>query len=150
MSEIAEYSTTIKIPPSVAKRVSIDSNILDKDPRIEILKRALEIVAHEHGGTLTKDVKDCDGKRIDCFIGISLDDLPLGIGVNVDGEGRVHFIYDSYGDKRNLGKRICDEISQNYNIIALRLALMEMDYQVSIEEKKIGPYQKRVLVLGRI
>jgi hypothetical protein len=149
MSEVAQYTTVIQIP-SLARRVSIDSNILDTDPRVELLKRALEIVIEEHGGTLSKNIMDCDGKQIPCLMGIRLNDFSQGIGVSVDTKGKVNFVYDSFGDRQGLGRKICDEISQNYNAIALRMALSEMDYQVRIEEKRVGSYQKRVLVTGRI
>ncbi|MBM4305280.1 MAG: hypothetical protein FJ123_00960 [Deltaproteobacteria bacterium] len=149
MSEVARYQTVIQIP-SLAKRVRVDSNLLDADPRSELLKKALEIVLQEHGGTMSQDIRDCDGKRISCLIGIKPVDFPRGIGLNVDRNGKVVFVYDSHGDSEGLGQKICEEISQYYNTIALRLALSEMDYQVDIEEEKTGPYQKKVLLTGRI
>jgi len=149
MSEVAEYSTVIQIP-SLAKRVSVGSNLLDADPRVELLKRALKIVLEEHGGTLSQNIRDCDGKQIACLTGIKPGDFSQGIGLNVDGSGKVVFVYDSHGDSQGLGRKICEEISQNYNTIALRMALSEMDYQVEIEEKRTGLYQKKVLLTGRI
>jgi len=149
MSEVAEYKTIIQIP-SLAKRLNIASNLLDADPRSELLKRTLEIVLEEHGGTLSWDIRDCDGKQIPCLIGMRPGDFSQGIGLNVDGSGKVFFVYDSHGDSQGLGRQICEEISQNYNTIALRMALSEMDYQVEIEEERTGPYQKKVLLTGRI
>lgn len=149
MSEVARYRTVIQIP-SLAKRVNVNSNLIDLDPRSEILKKALEIVLQEHGGTMSQDVRDCDGKQIPCLMGIKPVDFPRGIGLTVDKDGKVVFVYDSHGDSQGLGQRICEEISQNYNTIALRLALSEMDYQVSIEEERTGPYQKKVILTGRI
>jgi hypothetical protein len=148
MSEVAEYKTVIQIP--LAKRVSIGSNLLDADPRTELLKRALAIVLEEHGGMLSRDIRDCDGKQIPCLMGIRPSDFPQGVGLNVDRSGKVFFVYDSHGDSQGLGRKICEGISQNYNTIALRMALSEMDYQVEIEEERKGPYQKKVLLTGRI
>lgn len=77
MSEVAEYRTVIQIP-TLAKRVSVGSNLLDADPRSELLKRALEIVLEEHGGTLSGDIRDCDSKQIACLTGIRLGRFPPG------------------------------------------------------------------------
>lgn len=149
MSEVARYQTVIQIP-SLAKRVSVGSNLLDADPRSELLRRALEIVLEEHGGTLSRDIRDCNGKQVPCLMGIKPANFPQGIGLNVDGNGKVVFVYDSHDDSQGLGRKICDEISQNYNTIALRMALSEMDYLVEIEEERTGPYRKKVLLTGRI
>jgi hypothetical protein len=133
MSEVSSYRTTITIP-SLAQRTNLDGTIVDQEPRIALLQKALELVAQDHGGKVVKQIFDCDGKAIPCLLGVQTLKLPRGIGVVVGNRGEVSFAYDAYGDASGWGKRLAGEIQANYNAIAVRLALQAMNLEVQVQE----------------
>jgi hypothetical protein len=133
MSEIVSYKTTIKIP-SLARRTSLTASILDQEPRTALLKRALELLAEDHGGRVVSTIRDCDGQTIPCLMGVETRELPRGLGVAVAPDGRLSFAYDAHGDELGWGPRLAGEFQANYNALALQLALKAMNLEVTVQE----------------
>jgi hypothetical protein len=133
MSEVSSYGTSISIP-SLAQRTSLSGALLDLEPRAALLKRALELLAEDHGGRLVSQVRDCDGQTIPCLIGVETRELPRGLGVTVAANGQLSFVYDAYGDNGDWGQRLAGEVQANYNALAVRQALLAMNLEVKVTE----------------
>jgi len=149
MSEISSYQTRISIP-SLAEIKRLEGNIIDQEPRARLLKRALEILAEDHGGRIVSELKDCDGKTINCLVGVITPECPRGVGLVADKEGRISFVYDSYGDTQGSGEKIAGEISSNYNAIAMNLALQAMNFEVTIENCRNSKGERLINLEGRV
>ncbi len=149
MSEVASYRTVIVIP-SLAERTSVAANIIDNEPRAALLKRALELLAEDHGGKLVDLVEDCDGKQIPCLMGVSTPEFPRGIGTVVDKAGLVSFVYDAHGDASGMGRTLAGELSANYNAIAMRMALEAMDMEVGVTEVQGTRTHRHIEIVGRV
>ena len=59
MSQQSSYSTLIQI---YAQNVDQDANI-EANPRMQILRKAVQIAAEDLGGEVTDRIVDCDGKE---------------------------------------------------------------------------------------
>jgi len=114
MSRISSYRTTIAIPRTQQANIKGSSCF-------DILQKALEKVAQDRGGRLTYSYLDSDGREHECLIGVKTRDFPRGIGINIAADGKIVFSYDAY-DKVEVAKAICDEITQNYVVIAVMRA----------------------------
>jgi len=135
MSEVSSYDTTISIP-SLAQRTSLTGFFLDQEPRAALLKRALEMLAEDHGGRLVPQVRDCDGEVIPCLIGVETRELPRGLGVTVSASGQLSFVYDAHGDTEGWGRQLAGEVQANYNALAVRQALLAMNLEVKVTETR--------------
>jgi len=147
MSEQSSYSTEIRIPVSYAKNVSVASNIEDiKEENIcmKILQKAIALAAEDLGGAIVDNVFDFDGKESKCFRGIKTKEYPRGVGINIEN-GRVIYIYDTYGDGGKWGKLISSLVNQNYQTIAVMRAQEELGYKVQVHA--IG---KEKLIIGSL
>ena len=149
MSEISSYQTRISIP-SLAKRTRLKGNIIDQEPRGALIKRALELIAEDHDGEITSEIQDCDGKTIPCLLGVSTPQCPKGVGVVVDKGGNVSFVYDAYGDNKGWGRKIAGEISANYNAIATRMALQNMNFEVTTQNCRTSQGQRLIKLEGSV
>jgi len=149
MSEISSYETKISIP-SLAQRRKLEGAIIDQEPRAALLKRSLELIAEDHEGTITSQVKDCDGKTIPCLLGVSTPQCPKGVGVVVDKNGKVSFVYDAYGDDLEWGRKIAGEISANYNAIATQMALQAMNFEVTTQNYRTSHGQRLIQLEGSV
>ena len=149
MSEISSYDTDISIP-SLAQRMNVRANLMEREPRETLLKRALTLVAQDHKGRVTDSVTDCDGEAIPCVVGVTTPQFPLGVGVAVSPKGDVSFVYDAHGDDARLGRRIAGEIAANYNAIAVRAALMAMNLEVQVREGRDRRGSKIIHLEGRV
>lgn len=149
MSEISSYDTDISIP-SLAERRNVRGNLMDREPRETLLKQALMLVAQDHKGRITDNIRDCDGETLPCVVGVTTPEFPLGVGVSVSRKGDVSFVYDAHGDHARWGRRIAGEIAANYNAIAVRAALMAMNLEVQVREGRDKRGSKMIHLEGRI
>lgn len=149
MSEVSSYRTTITIP-SLAQRTKLDGAVVDQEPRVALLQKALELVAQDHRGKVVNQIFDCDSKAIPCLLGVQTPELPRGIGVVVGSRGEVSFAYDAYGDTSGCGKRLAGEIQANYNAIAVRLALQAMNLEVQVQEVRTSQGQRLIRLEGKV
>jgi len=76
-------------------------------------------------------------------------EMPQGVGVRIQNDGRVVFVYDAHGDSLGWGKRIAGEIAANYNTLAVRLALQAMNLEVGVEEHRNSRGERVIRVEGR-
>jgi hypothetical protein len=149
MSEISYYETTINVSRAQVKTTS--GNIIDGQHRMNILNRAMEIVAQDHdGGRISTDIRDADGKPISCLTGILTRDFPLGVGVSTDSNGKVTFVYETKGDSKEMGRILSGEISANYNAIALQMALMQMNMAPEMQVGRHSDGRRKICITGRI
>jgi hypothetical protein len=148
MSEQASYDTYISIP-SLAEHKSLDGNLIDVEPRAALLLRALTLAAEDHAGRITDRIVDCDGRSLECLTGLVTKEIPRGVGVRIQADGRVVFVYDAQGDTLGWGKRIAGEIAANYNTLAVRLALQAMNLEVGVEEHRNSRGERVIRVEGR-
>jgi hypothetical protein len=163
MSRQAKYNTDIKIPKRQIPRpnpVTGELNIPRDSVCFEILQRALEKVARDHGGTVAYGPRayysDCTGKRNKSLISIRTGDFPRGIGINIAPNGRLSFVYDATPENELIGKlvsrpevarRICEEIARNYAVIAVMRAQAKLGFRVSVQEAQT-PQGQGVVVTG--
>lgn len=145
MSLEASYSTNIIVPKT--QMMSLKGN-LKESPCMDILRLAMEKVIEERGGNLDTSYTDNEGKIINCLISVRTNDFTRGVGANVEADGRVVFRYDAYGDSKSIGKAICDELNQNYNVIAVMRAQKRLGFNVDAKVKKTSSGQKLVTVVG--
>lgn len=135
MSLVISYESSIRIP-SLVQRTTLNGEIVDSEPRIQLLVRSLQLLAEDYGGNVVYQIQDVDGQDIPCLIGVKTPDLPQGFGIQVEADSRLSFVYDAYGDAKGLGKRLAGEIQANYNALALKRSLSAMGYQVNVQENR--------------
>ena len=163
MSRVATYQTAIVIPRRQLPRPDPRTGALNIPPHslcFDALRRALTKVANDHGGIVLYSPEalyiDCRGQRHLCLIAIHTADFPRGIGLNIDEDGRLTFVYDGAREGDAAGKflvqpevaqRICDEIAKHYATIAVLRAQASLGFQVSVQPLNL-PGQQAVLVTG--
>ncbi len=164
MSRESRYTTGIVIPKRELPRpnpLTGELNIPRGSLCFEILQRALEKVAKDHGGVVSYGPQafysDCTGKQHRSLIAIRTGDFPKGIGINIASDGRLSFVYDATPEDELIGKlvsrpevaqRICDEIARNYAVIAVMRAQAKLGFRVSVEEARTARGQPVVVVSG--
>jgi len=141
--------------------VTGELNIPKDSVCFEILQKALEKVAKDHGGIVSYGphayYSDCTGKQNKCLMSIRTGDFLKGIGINIAPDGRLSFVYDATPEEELIGKlvsrpqvaqRICDEIARNYAVIAVMRAQAKLGFQVSVQEAQTTQGQPVVVVRG--
>jgi len=135
MSEIGRYRSRVRI----SLRTKTATFTLEDLPAFKVLQRAVELVAREHNGKLTRVVKDYYGRETRCDLAIVTPEFPRGVGVQVNRtDGAVVFVYDQYGGYGHVVQRIVNEITQNYLAIALIRAMKSLGYEVKEEPHTQG------------
>jgi hypothetical protein len=145
MSLQASYSTDIVVPKT--QLVSFQGN-MKESPCMNIMELAMKKVIEARGGKLDISYTDNEGKITGCLISVRTNDFPQGVGANIEADGRVVFRYDAYGDSGSKGKAICEEISQNYNVIAVMRAQKRLGFNVDAKVRKSSSGQRVVTVVG--
>ena len=145
MSLEASYSTDIEVPRT--QLVSFQGNIKES-PCMKILKSAMEKVIKYRGGKFDTSYTDNKGKPTNCILSVRTNDFPRGVGAIIEPDGKVTFRYESYGDYKGIGKSICNEINQNYNVIAVMRAQKRLGFNVDVSERQSKFGQKVVTVTG--
>lgn len=155
MSREVRYQTQIVIPEP--EMVSADANIKDQvlsnGRCMRLLASCVERVAVERRGRVKRHFTDCQGRKHKCLFSVQTKDFPRGVGVRVDGQGQVSFVYDAQTKGRLAAKevqaadRICDEIAQTYATKAMHHALRSCGFQTS-DHVQHQAQQRTVLVHG--
>lgn len=161
MSRLAYYETSIVIPPRPEPRPVLRQGALNiqESPCFELLRRALAKVAQDHGGTVLYGANafylDCRGQKHPCLIALHTADFPRGIGLHVNPQGRLVFVYDAAEEGETAGKflvrpevaqNICDEIAKHYVTMAVMRAQAKLGFRVSVQPARPGAPE--VLVQG--
>lgn len=145
MSLEANYSTEIVVPKT--QLVSFHGNLLES-PCLDVLRLAMERVIRDRGGKIDISYTDNEGKIIKCLLSVRTEDFQRGVAAFIENDGRVVFRYDAYGDSKGIGKAICDEIRQNYNVVAVMRAQKKLGFNVNYEDRKTVSGRKVVTVTG--
>jgi hypothetical protein len=144
MSLETRYRTEIVIPRT--QLVALHGNFLDT-PCGDLLRRALEKVAREEGGYLSESYADAAGRSHPAVLAIRTPECPLGIGVDVEADGRVVFRFDERGPGAATARRLCAAVTQIYAVLAVVRAQAQHGFQVSVEERQAGD-SRHVVVRG--
>ena len=132
MSMTSSYKTDIVIPKPQLR--SLKGNIKGS-PCMDIMQKAVSKIARERGGECTQSYRDCNGNEHPCILGLSTPQFKNGIGIQVDGSGRVQFKYDKQGGSETAAKSICDDLARAYSVIALMRAHKAHGYRTSIRDE---------------
>ncbi|MDI6895623.1 MAG: hypothetical protein AB1503_06970 [Bacillota bacterium] len=146
MSQVATYNSEICLgQPEPGQSI-------EQLPGWEILRQAVEAVAEEKGGRVTRQITDYFGRHYDVDFAVITPEFPRGLGIKVSrATGEVRFMYDAYGGYEPVVRGLTESIQQNHSALAVARALEEMNYQVELEEvPDQGPGRKVVLVRGTL
>lgn len=108
---------------------------------IEILKKALEVIAEEEGIKVGDSTEDYYGHKVTSHQGLNIigslapSELSRGIGVAVDKDGKLHFVGDDYQHKSAF-KKMEQRIEQTYQDIVLILAVQQLGFEADVEKTK--------------
>jgi hypothetical protein len=139
MSLESSYDPDIYVsekPVSIARNVEMESNI-KANPRLAVLKKAVELTVRDFGGEMGTQVRDADGKTRECMLSIKTPEFPNGLGIDID-RGRIKYLYDSSGNGMEWGKRLGNAVNQNYMAIVAMKFQEERGYRVTVEKKTIN------------
>ena len=150
MSLETRYRTEIRIPRTqlVSSAANLRERVRPDSPCFDILRKAMEKVVRDRGGVLDQTYSDNEGRKKDWVLAVRTADFLRGIGVSIEQDGRVIFLYDAYGDTQGIGKAICDEVTQNYAVIAVMRAQSKHGFRVRVTETAASVGKKRVVVTG--
>ncbi len=141
MSHISSYETEIRLSPESR----VDGKL---HPSWKMMRRALEAVAEDKGGSVEDEIKDYFGRARKVDFALITPRFPAGIGVDVSGSGEVRFLYDEYGVSKTLIEELRDEIIQSYTALAVTEALKSLNYDVELDEARSVAGRKQVTVRG--
>ncbi len=144
MSVVSSYRTKIRLSP--------DRYVGDEvDPTWRLMREAVETAAQELGGQVTDRISDAYGHQVRCEFALTAPSFPRGVGVRVDRQGNVAFVYDHYDEQgrgyRRAASEIAERIVQNYTALAVAKALAEMNYSIEVDEAQDGPAKARAVVV---
>lgn len=132
MSLTTTYRTQIVIPrPELAR----EAGNIQGTPCLEILGLAVSKVAEERGGDRRPGYTDCNGVLHRCAHAVATPTLPGGLGVVIDGAGRVAFEHDRRLGGTEEARAIAADIARAYAVIAVLRAQHRLGYAVRIERE---------------
>ncbi len=141
MSHISTYETEIKLSPQARVNGKLH-------PSWKLMRRALEAVAEERGGSVEDHIIDYYGRRRNVDFALRTPSFPAGIGISVAGTGEVRFVYDEYGISKRVISDLRQEIVQSYTALAVTEALTSLNYDVEFDETRNRAGKRRVTVRG--
>lgn len=148
MSRAVTYRTEIVVPQPqlVSGALNIKERIKPGSPCFQLLRAAVQKVADRHRGLVVDEYLDCNGRRHECLLGVRTPEVPRAVGVNVEPDGRVVFVYDAQpasvrgqlpADPKR-ARQICDEIAQTYATFAVRRAMQARGFHTVQREGEQG------------
>ncbi len=141
MSHISTYEADIALPIEEGEE-------LEDSLGFQLLRQAMEVMAEEHNGFLSKEITDYFGEKSRVDLALITKKFPVGLGVNVDRKtGTLKFLYDDYGYDAKLIEELKNQIKQNYTSLAVAQALKDLNYRVELEENNA---EKKVVIRGYI
>ncbi len=118
-------------------------------PSWRLMRKALEAVAEERGGSVGEEIKDYFGRARKVDFALITPQFPAGVGVSVSRQtGEVRFLYDAYGVPANVIDDLCDQVVQNYTALAVSEALETLNYDVELDESRTVTGKKQITVRG--
>ena len=141
MSRKVTYRTEIVVPQPqlVSGALNIKERVQPGSPCFALLRAAMQKVADERQGLIVDEYMDCNGERHECLLAVRTPAFLRAVGVNVDEDGRVLFVYDAQPKSKakagqlpadpQAAETICEEITQNYAALAVRRAMHVHGYR---------------------
>lgn len=145
MSLETKYKTEIRVPPVVL--ASAAANI-EGTVYFDILKRAFENVARDRGGAIDTAYLLNNGERRKCLLALHTPDLQAGVGVKIEDDGRLSFLWDAAADRRGTAEAIRDEVTHNYVTIAVLRVQAKRRFRAEVEDRTAARGKKRARVKG--
>jgi hypothetical protein len=146
MSKEGRYRTEITIPKPKTEVVSQAASI-KSNPCLEILQLAVEKAAKDRGGSVGQTYSDNAGRKRTCMMSVLVPSFPLGVGISLRADGRLNFHYDAIGGK-DAAQSICNDVTQNYLVIAWMRAQRELGFTVQVEDRQVASGRRVVVVTG--
>jgi hypothetical protein len=119
----------------VSGALNIKERVKPGSPCFALLRAAMQKVADERRGIIVDEYMDCNGERHECLLAVRTPAFLRAVGVNVDEEGHVLFVYDAQPRAKakpqagqlpadpKAAEAICEEITRNYAALAVRRAM---------------------------
>jgi hypothetical protein len=114
-----------------------------KNPNMNLLRRAVELVAKELNGQVVGRIHDYYHRTMDCIAGLVNADFRRGVGVRVSASGDVEVVGDFWNVPRSAVERFQQLLVQNYTALAMQTALAQLGYQVQAQK-----VQEKVYIRG--
>jgi hypothetical protein len=105
-----------------------------KNPNVNLLKKAVELIAKELNAQVVSQVHDYYGRAMDCVVGIKNADFPRGIGVRVNASGEVEVVGDFWKVRPGAVESFQKALVQYYTALAIQSALQALGYQVQLNK----------------
>jgi len=136
MSHIEEATTSLTFQALVPLVQQGDAEALATHPCMVLLRQAVTLVAHRHGGSVTAAYTTYYGESRQTNTGLALQvpgKLPRGIGLLIDTQtGALTFQGDPWGHW-DFFTEVQQQIVQTYVVLAHAAALRRMHAQVSTQ-----------------
>lgn len=137
MSQVAMYRTRLNFG------IALRGGNVGVEHLLSILGEAVQVVANDHGGRVTKAVHDGYGRSTPCDFAVVAPKVPHGVGIVIDKQnGTLDLVHDC---ARNTAQEISDAIIQSYVAIATIRAMKALGYRVREE-----PTERRVVALTAV
>jgi hypothetical protein len=114
-----------------------------KNPNVNLLKKAVELLGHQLGGQAVSQIRDYYGRTTDVTAGLVNDTFHRGVGVRINERGEVEVVGDFWNVPRSAVERFQQLLIQNYAALAMQAALAQLGYQVQVSK-----VQEKVYVRG--
>jgi len=116
-----------------------------KNPSVQLIKKAIEIIAKETNGEVVNSVRDYYGNtRSDIILGIKNSTFFRGIGVKVNEKGEVEIVGDFWNIPQSEVEKFKQLLVQNYTTLAIQQSLVQMGYQVQVQKVQDKVYVRGV------
>jgi hypothetical protein len=114
-----------------------------KNPNVNLLKKAVEMIAKELGGQTVTQIYDYYGRAMDVTVGLVSANFRRGVGVKVNERGEVEIVGDFWGVSRSAVEKFQQLLVQNYASLAMQTALAQLGYQIQAQK-----VQNKVYIRG--
>ena len=105
-----------------------------KNPNVNLLKKAVELIAKELNAQVVSQVHDYYGRTMDCVAGVKNADFPRGIGVKINSSGEVEVVGDFWKVRPGAVESFQKMLVQYYTALAMQSALQALGYQVQVNK----------------
>lgn len=157
MSIRRSYQPKIVIPKAQLPAAKLARGTLDlpASPALGLLRKAMELVAAQNGGSLDTTYSDCLGRKHCCWLGIRTGNFKRGLGLQIEESGQVSFVFDAAsildGSERNAvgqarfildsgdaARALSNEITRTYAALATQEAMTRLGLRVETRAPEVG------------
>lgn len=157
MSMRRSYRPKIVIPRAQLPAAKLTTGTLDipAGPALGLLRKAMETVAAQHGGSLDRTYSDCLGRKHRCWLGVRTDGFRRGLGLQIEESGQVSFMYDAASvldgsegnsvgqaqfilDSGDAARALSNEITRTYAALAAQEAMTRLGLRVETRVPEVG------------